>query len=105
MDATGGDGGDSGIEAVAFVNPDNSVILVFGVWYLEDDEEDYKNYDENYDYGDDSGIETVAFVNLDDSVIVVFDDCDLTVFMIMMMKRKEDKRTFVFFSGRLMIIC
>ena len=29
MDATGGDGGDSGIEAVAFVNPDNSVIVVF----------------------------------------------------------------------------
>ena len=29
MDATGGDGDDSGIEAVAFVNPDNSVIVVF----------------------------------------------------------------------------
>ena len=28
MDATGGDGGDSGIEAVAFVNPDDSVIVV-----------------------------------------------------------------------------
>ena len=28
VDVTGGDGGDSGIEAVAFVNTDNSVVVV-----------------------------------------------------------------------------
>ena len=28
MDVTGGDGGESGIEAVAFVNKDDSVVVV-----------------------------------------------------------------------------
>ena len=36
VDVTGGDGGGSGIEAVAFVNPDNSVVVVIILFIIFD---------------------------------------------------------------------
>ena len=60
MDVTGGDGGESGIEAVAFVNKDDSVVVVYYDHNQDGNGDRDHNHDGNDDHDDDHGDDGVG---------------------------------------------